>query len=150
MNRLMKYEPYNVLSDINRLFEKTFFTQSGYSVDNSNLETSQWNPAVDMQETKENFMIKVDLPGIDKKNVTISMEKGVLSIQGERAEEKKEEDTNYYRIERVYGRFHRRFSLPQTANEENISAHMSNGVLEIVIPKKEIVRPKAIEIRGDE
>ena len=92
----------------------------------------------------------MDLPGIDKKNVTISMEKGILSIQGERIEEKREENTNYYRVERVYGKFHRSFSLPQTADEENISAHMSNGVLEITIPKKEIAKLKSIEIKGDE
>ena len=150
MNRLMRYEPYNVLNDINRLFEKTFFPQSSSSEDNSNLETSQWSPAVDVKESKDKFSIKVDLPGIDKKNVTISMEKGILSIQGERIEEKREENTNYYRVERVYGKFHRSFSLPQTADEENISAHMSNGVLEITIPKKEIAKLKSIEIKGDE
>lgn len=149
MNRLMRYEPYNVLNDINRLFEKTFFPQTS-SEDNSNLETSQWSPAVDVKESKDKFSIKVDLPGINKKNVTISMEKGILSIQGERIEEKKEENTNYYRVERVYGKFHRSFSLPQTADEENISAHMSNGVLEITIPKKEIAKLKSIEIKGDE
>lgn len=145
----MRYEPYNVLNDINRLFEKTFFPQTS-SEDNSNLETSQWSPAVDVKESKDKFSIKVDLPGINKKNVTISMEKGILSIQGERIEEKKEENTNYYRVERVYGKFHRSFSLPQTADEENISAHMSNGVLEITIPKKEIAKLKSIEIKGDE
>lgn len=146
----MKYEPYSVLNDINRLLEKTFFPPNGQSTDNSSLETSQWSPAVNVREGKDKFTIEVDLPGIDKKNVTISMEKGVLSIQGERCEEKKEEDTNYYRVERVYGKFYRRFSLPQTASEENISAQMRNGVLEITIPKKEVVKPKAIEIKGDE
>ncbi|MCD6046140.1 MAG: hspA 7 [Gammaproteobacteria bacterium] len=150
MNRFLQYEPYSVLNDINRLFEKKFFPQTAGSTDSSSLETSQWSPAVDVKEAKDKFTIKVDLPGIDKKNVTISMEKGVLSIQGERIEEKKEEDINYYRVERVCGRFHRCFSLPQTANEENISAHMSNGVLEITIPKKEIAKSKAIEIKDSE
>lgn len=148
MSRLMRYEPYSVLTDINRLLEKTLFPQTEGSADNSSLETSQWSPAVDLKEEKDKFIIKVDVPGVEKENVIVSMEKGIISIQGERRAEKKEEDINYYRIERVYGRFHRRFSLPPTANEEDISAHMSNGVLEITIPKKEAVKSKAIEIKG--
>ena len=150
MNRLMKYEPLSVLSDINKLFEQTFFPQTAGSTENSSLETSQWSPAVDIKEEKDKFTLKVDLPGIDKNDITISMEKGVLSVQGARVEEKKEESTNYYRVERVSGKFFRRFSLPQTADEERISANLSKGVLEITIPKKEIARSKAIEITGRE
>jgi len=106
--------------------------------------------AVDIKEGKHDFKLKIDLPGIDKKNVIISMERGVLSIQGERVEEKKEESDNYYRIERVSGKFYRRFALPETADAEKIQANMTKGVLEITIPKKEVARPKSIEIKGEE
>ena len=149
MKRLMRYEPINVLNDINKLFEETFFTQYGRT-DNSNLETTQWMPAVDIKEGKHDFKLKVDLPGIDKKDVIISMENGVLSVQGERVEEKKEESDNYYRVERVSGKFYRRFALPETADAEKIQANMTKGVLEITIPKKEISKPKSIEIKSEE
>ena len=149
MKRLMRYEPINVLNDINKLFEETFFTQYGRT-DNSNLETTQWMPAVDIKEGKHDFKLKVDLPGIDKKDVIIAMENGVLSIQGERVEEKKEESDNYYRVERVSGKFYRRFALPETADAEKIQANMTKGVLEVTIPKKEIAKPKSIEIKGEE
>ena len=149
MNRLIRYEPVNVLNDINKLFEKTFFPQYSRS-DNSNLETTQWMPAVDIKEGKHDFKLKVDLPGIDKKDVIIAMENGVLSIQGERVEEKKEESDNYYRVERVSGKFYRRFALPETADAEKIQANMTKGVLEVTIPKKEIAKPKSIEIKGEE
>lgn len=149
MNRLIRYEPVNVLNDINKLFEKTFFPQYSRS-DNSNLETTQWMPAVDIKEGKHDFKLKVDLPGIDKKDVIISMENGVLSVQGERVEEKKEESDNYYRVERVSGKFYRRFALPETADAEKIQANMTKGVLEITIPKKEISKPKSIEIKSEE
>lgn len=149
MSNMTRYEPLNVLNDINKLFEQTFFPQSNRS-DNSSLETSQWVPAVDIKEGKNDFKIKVDLPGIDKKDINISMDNGILSVQGTRVEEKKEEDDNFYRVERVSGNFYRRFALPDTADDENIQANMNKGVLEIVIPKKEVAKPKAIEIKGDE
>lgn len=150
MSKLTRYEPISVLNDINKLFEQTFFPQYGRSADNSSLETSQWVPAVDIKEDQHNFKLKVDLPGIDKDDIVISMENGMLSIQGERHEDKKEEGDNFYRIERVSGKFYRRFALPETADSENIQANIKKGVLELTIPKKEIAKPKSIEIKGDE
>jgi len=149
MNHIIRYEPISVLNDINKLFEQTFFPQHSRS-DNSNLETAQWMPAVDIKEGKHGFKLKIDLPGIDKKDVIISMDRGVLSIQGERLEEKKEESDNYYRVERVSGKFYRRFALPETADADKIQANMAKGVLEVTIPKKEVARPKSIEIKSDE
>jgi HSP20 family protein len=155
MSTLTRYEPVSVLNDINRLFEQTFFPQSsrnavGNSADHSSLETSQWIPAVDVKEGKHSFQLKVDLPGIDKKDINISMERGILSIQGERSEEKKEEGDNYYRVERISGKFYRQFALPETADSEKIQANLNKGVLEVIIPKKEIAKPKSIEIKSED
>ena len=77
------------------------------------------------------------------------MEDGMLSIQGERAEEKKDESDNYYRVERVSGKFYRRFALPETADPEKIQANITKGVLEITIAKKEVSKPKFIKINGE-
>ena len=149
MRNLSKYEPISVLNDINQLIEKAFYPQYERDNDNSSLETSQWIPAVDIKEDKHHFKLKVDLPGVDKKDVSISMEDGMLSIQGERAEEKKDESDNYYRVERVSGKFYRRFALPETADPEKIQANITKGVLEITIAKKEVSKPKFIKINGE-
>lgn len=150
MNRIVRYDPMNVLQDINKLFEQTFSPMSPYDADPSRVETGSWVPSVDVKEEPSQFKILVDLPGIDKKNIDVSMDKGVLTIQGERSEEKKEEGENYHRVERVVGKFYRRFTLPETADGEKIQAGMSKGVLEVIIPKKEIAKPKSIQIKGDE
>jgi HSP20 family protein len=150
MRYITRYEPIHVLNDINKLFEQTFFPQSNRVVDNSNLETSQWVPAVDVKEGKHEFALKVDLPGIDKKDISIAMDNGVLTVQGERFDEKKDEGDNYYRLERVTGKFYRRFALPETADADKIQATMNKGVLEITVPKKEVSKPKSIEITGEQ
>ena len=149
MNNIRKYERNSLLDDISKLFEQNFIPHYTLDTDNSSLETSQWTPAVDVTEGKDQFFIKVDLPGIDKKNVSIAMDNSVLTIQGERIKEKKTEGENYYRTERVAGRFYRRFALPDTADEEKIQANMSQGVLEIHIPKKAVAKPRSIEIKDD-
>lgn len=150
MSRIVRYDPMNVLQDINKLFEQTFLPVSTYDSDTSRVETGNWIPSVDVKEDATQFKILVDLPGMDKKNIEVCMDKGVLTIQGERSEEKKEDGENYHRTERVVGKFYRRFTLPETANGEKIHANMSKGVLEVIIPKKEIAKPKSIEIQGDE
>ncbi|MCD6055746.1 MAG: hspA 7 [Gammaproteobacteria bacterium] len=152
MNHLRRYEPLNILNDISRLFEHTVAPQTGRfsETDSSSLENSQWIPAVDVKEKKDRFEIKVDLPGINKEDIQIAMENGVLSVEGKRNEEKKEEGDNYYRIERVSGKFYRRFALPETADEEKIQANIKKGILEINIPKKAASKSRAIEIKEEE
>ncbi|RME34289.1 MAG: Hsp20/alpha crystallin family protein, partial [Gammaproteobacteria bacterium] len=89
-------------------------------------------------------------PGIDPKDIEITMEEGVLTIRGERSIEEETQEGQYHRIERARGTFYRRFSLPDTADPERIEAHGKNGVLEIVIPKLEKVQPRKIEVRAEE
>ncbi len=149
VNYLTKSEPANLLNDINRLFEQAFNPSFRWKGDGSSIESSQWIPAVDIEERKNDFLIKVDLPGIDKKQISIAMENGVITIQGERIEEHQKED-KLYRSERVVGKFYRKFTLPDTANEEKVQANMKNGVLDIVIAKKELAKPRSIDIKIDE
>ena len=149
MNRLARYNPADVLNDINKLFTQTFYPLSSKS-DSSQVETGQWVPAVDIKEEKKQFTILIDLPGIDKKNISIGMEDNILTVQGERQSEAEEKTDNYYRVERVSGKFYRRFTLPETADENQISASITKGVLNITIHKKEATKPKSIEIKGDD
>lgn len=108
---------------------------------------ADWVPSVDIKEEAERFVIRADVPGVDPKDIEVSMEDGVLTLSGERKSESREEDAGWTRVERLSGRFLRRFSLPDTANAEGISAHGANGVLEISIPKQAKAAPRKIAVK---
>jgi len=112
----------------------------------SNIVTSDWAPVVDIKEETDRFVLHADLPGVEREAIDITMEDGVLSIRGERKLEEAGENGQYKRVERAHGTFYRRFSLPDTADPEAISARCKNGVLEVVIPKREQVKPRRIEV----
>jgi HSP20 family protein len=114
--------------------------------DQSTVETSQWAPRVDIREEDKRFMILVDVPGVDPSTIEVSMDKSILTIKGERKVDSEETSGKLTRQERVYGTFHRRFSLPESADADNISAHGRYGVLEIAIPKKPETTPRRIAI----
>lgn len=148
MSYITRYEPIIFLNEVNKMIEQAI-RPAGKS-DSSYIETSQWIPAVDIKEDKQQFVILADLPGVDKKDINISMENNTLTIKGSRPESTKGEQNNYYRTERVRGNFHRQFTLPDTADESKIEAKVQKGVLEIIIPKKETAQPRLIEIQSDE
>lgn len=128
-------------SDIRQAFDRFFQQDEG-----SNVVTSQWAPRVDIKEEDQRFVIFVDVPGIDPATIEVSMEKSILSIKGERAVEKSEQNGRFTRAERAHGSFHRRFTLPDSADADNIVANGKHGVLEVVIPKKAETAPRRITI----
>ena len=145
---MTRYEPWGALrqlhDEMNRAFGGALQTRGE---DGSSVVTSGWTPAVDIREEAERFVIAADVPGVSPEDIEVTMENGVLTIKGERkAETRDERDNGYRRVERVYGSFYRRFSLPDTADAEAISATGKNGVLEVVIPKKAAVQPKRIQV----
>lgn len=146
---LVRYEPWGMLNqlrkEIDRLFE-TNYPRLGE--ESQGVAASDWVPAVDVKEEQDKFVIHADLPGVDPKDIDVGMENGVLTIKGQRESEHKEEREGYKRMERVRGNFFRRFSLPDTADAEKISAKCRNGVLEVVIPKQEKVQPRRITVEG--
>jgi len=107
-----------------------------------------WLPSVDVREEESRFVVQVDLPGVESKNIDITAEKGVLTIKGERQSEAKKTESGYERVERVAGTFLRRFTLPETAQTDAITAKQTNGVLEVSIPKLAQVQPKRIEVQA--
>ncbi|TBR08604.1 MAG: Hsp20/alpha crystallin family protein [Lysobacter sp.] len=131
--------------DFKQLFERFFQFGEGGS-DESSVVTSQWAPRVDIREEAQRFVILADLPGIDPQEVEVLMDKGILSIRGERRSEVTGQTDRYSRIERRYGSFHRRFALPDSADPEGISAMGRNGVLEISIPKRPETTPRRIQV----
>jgi len=108
--------------------------------------TTSWSPSVDIFETEGEIVVKAELPGMDRKDIQLNLENNVLSLRGERKFQKETKDDNYHRIERSYGVFSRSFSIPATVDEERIRADYKDGVLKIVLPKKDQAKPKQIKI----
>ena len=142
---MMKYEPWGLLEQMRREMERAVDTRTA---EGSSVATSDWVPAVDIKEDADSFVIVADIPGVDPKDIEVHMENGVLTIKGEKESEKKEEREGYKRVERSYGSFYRRFSLPDTADPDKISAKSNNGVLEVRIAKQEKVQPRKISVEG--
>jgi len=141
---LVRYDPWSMLNQLRQEMDRMY--ENRPEGDNGNVVTSDWAPAVDIKEEAGQFLIKADIPGVDPKDIEVHMENGVLSIKGERETENKEEREGYKRIERSCGSFYRRFTLPETADADKISARSNHGVLEITIPKHDKVQPRKITV----
>jgi HSP20 family protein len=143
---LVRYEPWNLFEnlqhDVNRLLSAT--PSRIANEDDSSVATSRWTPTVDIREETDRFVIHADVPGVDPKDIEVTMDRGVLAIRGTRTKPDETPETGYARAERIHGTFYRRFSLPDTADADRIEAVGNHGVLEIVIPKREEVQPKRI------
>jgi HSP20 family protein len=113
----------------------------------SDTPTVNFRPSVDIVEQENQILVKADMPGMEKGNIKLTVNDGLLTIEGTRNETRKETDKGYVRNERVVGTFSRSFSLPAWADEANISADYKNGVLEVTIPKTEAAKPKEIDIK---
>lgn len=142
---LARFNPMRELTgiqrEINRLFEDFFGENFERGIEKS------WGPAVDITEDGKNIYLKADLPGMNQKDIKVSVEDDVLTISGERKSEKEEKkDGKFYRLERVYGQFCRSFTLPDNVDASKISAEYKDGVLTLTIPKTEEKKSKAIEI----
>ena len=146
---IVSYEPWGMLrrfqDDVNRLLSDSA-RGAGGDADRSNVVTSNWAPAVDIKEEDKRYVLHADIPGVDPKDIEITMEDGVLTIKGERRFEDEKESNGYKRVERSYGTFYRRFSLPDSVDAQAITASGKNGVLEVSIPKKEQLQPRRISV----
>ena len=142
---LIKWQPkpMNVFDDMDSMIHSLFNTDWNFSPRN----TQDWSPAVDVKETDNSFVLSADIPGLTKKDIKINVANGRLSICGERSFETDQENDNYHYRERQFGSFDRSFNLPDTVDEENISASFKNGILNVLLPKHENILPKEREIK---
>jgi len=145
---IMRHGPWQVhgthfQNDIRNAFDR-FFSDEAASP--SNAVARQWTPRVDIRDEDTRFAIFADIPGIDPKDIEITMEKGILTIRGERRSESTAESGKLTRNERSHGAFERRFALPDVADAEGIRANGKNGVLEISIPKRPKSEPRRINV----
>ncbi|MER3524963.1 MAG: molecular chaperone [Ignavibacteria bacterium] len=130
--------------EINRMFDRFF---RGGVVDEGDLLSTMWMPAVDLIEKDDEFVAKVELPGVRKDDVKITLHDNVLTIRGEKKEEKETKDSNYHRLERTYGSFQRSFTLPTAVRQDKVEAEFRDGVLSITLPKAEEAKRKQIEVK---
>lgn len=138
-----RYEPWALNRDfwreVNRLFDHVASNDTSGA-------TADWAPPVDIEEYADRFVLYVDVPGVDPSGIEITLDKGVLTVAGARAELALAEGVERRRTERATGRFHRRFTLPDTVEAESVSASGKNGVLEISIPKRAAAQPRRIAV----
>ena len=144
--RVIKWEPFR---DVDDVFDR-FFAESMRRWPRVGAATQQpreWAPAADVSETDGEYLIKAELPEVRKEDVSITVQDGVLTLAGERKQEKVEEQEKVHRVERFYGSFARRFALPENADEQGIRAESRDGVIVIHIPKQRVVEPQPRQIQ---
>ena len=141
MTSVLKFSPFNDVDDMPamRSLQDTF---------NKLFEPSlrPWTPAVDIVETENEMLLKMDVPGVELKDIDIRLENDTLTIKGERKFEHEAKGKGYHRIERSYGVFARSFTLPNTLDTEHVRADYKNGVLNVMLPKKEVAKPRSIKV----
>src|SRR5215467_3490085 len=145
MTVLTRWEPFRDFATLQDRINRVFRDSYSASQDDS-LATSSFAPAVDVYEDEHKVSLKIDVPGIDEKDIDVRVENNTLTVHGERKIEKEEKEENYRRVERQYGSFTRTFTLPQTVDTENVSATYDKGVLKIALPKKAEAKPKQIKV----
>jgi HSP20 family protein len=133
----------NIQRNINRMFDG-FFRGDVFDEETT---TSAWTPVVDIAERDDAYVVKVELPGVSKDDVRITTQDNILTIRGEKKQEKESKGANYHRIERAYGSFQRSFTLPGTVKEDEIDPVFKDGTLAITLPKAEEAKPKTIEVK---
>ncbi len=144
---LVRWNPFRELDDmqtrLNRLFDEVPFQRSR----EGGMSLSAWSPAVDVQETDNEYLIKADLPDVKKEDVKVELLEGALTIEGERQQEKEEKGKKFHKIEREYGKFVRRFVLPSEVDSSKVQAEFKNGVLNVHLPKAATAKPKAVDVK---
>lgn len=145
-----RFEPWSLINLMHRDLDQIASRRLGIADNGENgSNVSDWVPAVDIVEEKDRFVMRADVPGVKPEDIDINMENGVLSVSGERHSEKDEEADGVRRIERLSGKFYRRFTLPESANADKVSAKSKNGILEVSIPKQPAVQARRITVESD-
>jgi HSP20 family protein len=151
MNGLTRWNPFREMEEMQRrmssLFNWSPFRRSSLTTDEESISVPEWAPLVDIVEDDKEYLIKVELPEVQKEDVKVTVEGGTLTISGERKAETETKGRKFHRMERYYGRFERSFSVPDDAEPDNVKAEFKDGVLRVHLAKSEAARPKQIEVK---
>jgi len=142
---LIRFDPFRELEDMSTRLSRIF----GRGVDHTDPAEGfgVWLPAIDVQETDKEYLIKADLPEVDKHDVKVGIEDGILTVEGERKQEKEEKGKKFHRVERTYGRFVRRLSVPSDVDEPKVAAEFKEGVLSVHLPKTATAKPRSVDVK---
>ena len=143
-----RFDPFKQLAEFERGLDRLFGRKLDIPFETGEpVIMADWEPLTDITEDDKEFLVKVEAPEMKKEDVKVTVENGVLRITGERKAEKEEKDKKYHRVERSYGTFLRVLALPEGADGAKVSADYKDGVLTVRLPKTEIAKPKAIEVK---
>ena len=144
---LVRWDPFRELEEMSNRLHRMYNRPAPPQTNGKEaIGVADWAPSVDVSETDGEYQIKAEIPDVKKEDVKVTLEDGVLTIQGERKFEKEEKGKKYHRVERSYGSFVRSFTLPDLVDEVNVKAEFKDGILNLKLPKSEKVKPKAIEV----
>jgi HSP20 family protein len=146
MTVITRWDPFREFSTLQDRMNRLFRESYGPEGREESLTTSTFAPPVDVYEDEHNVTLKIEVPGIDEKDIDVRVENNVLTVHGERKFEKEEKEENFRRVERQYGSFTRTFTLPTTVDAEKVSANYEKGILKITLPKKAEAKPKQIKV----
>jgi HSP20 family protein len=146
---ISRFEPWSLINLLHQDLDQIAGRRYGLAENSGNgSSVADWVPAVDIVEQSDRYVLRADVPGVKPEDINVNMEKGVLSLSGERHRESTDETEDTRRVERVSGKFYRRFNLPETADSEEISATSANGILEVVIPKQPAIQARRITVKA--
>ena len=143
---LMRWDPFKELLTLQERMNRLFDEVLPKAREEEGLARGVWSPAVDIYETEDSIVLKAELPGISKDDVTVEVKDNVLVLKGEKRFEKDVKEENYHRMERAYGAFQRSFTLPNIVDKNRIKARYKDGILEVILPKAEEAKPKHIKV----
>ena len=145
---LIKWDPFRELEDVSSRLNRIFGRTSARTAsDNDMLAVADWMPSVDISETDAAYLIKGEVPGVNKDDVKVTVQDGMLTIQGERKQEMEEKGKKFHRVECNYGSFMRSFRVPDDADESAVKAEFKDGMLNVTLPKSAKAKPKSIEVK---
>jgi HSP20 family protein len=145
---LTRWNPWKELEEMEKRLTSVFGpSPSGVTDNKEAMSVAQWSPLVDITEDEKEYIVKAEIPEMKKEDIKINVHDDVLAITGERQYEKEEKGKKYHKVERAYGSFMRRFTLPVDADGSKVSAEYKDGILNVHLPKSEKAKPKAIEIK---
>jgi HSP20 family protein len=142
---IVRWDPFRELGDISSRLNAIFGQPLGRRLEGDGF--ADWMPAMDVQETDKEYLIKADLPDVKRDDVKIGVEGGILTVEGERRKEQEEKGKKFHRIERAYGKFVRRLTLPTDVDAQKIAADFKEGVLNVHLPKSANARPRTIDVK---
>lgn len=145
MTLITRWEPFREMSTLQDRMNRLFSDQLG-AITHDEALTGNFVPPVDVYEDENSIQVRLEVPGIDEKDIDIRLENNVLTVRGERKFEKEEKEENFHRVERRYGTFTRSFTLPSTVNSEDVQADYDKGVLKIRLAKRAEAKPKQIKV----